>query len=323
VSTAKRERWTEADVLALPAGEHDYLERKSGNLLADSHMEKTLAKALSALVNSGGGHLLLGVRNDGKFDGVEPLHGGRTPTREWLEQFVPNLLDFPLDDFRVHEVEPASNSMIPTGKVAIVIDIADSERAPHQSQSDKLYYVRVAGKSQPASHRMLEDIRNRLRYPDIMLKRLEVVSVEPSAGMSSNSRVWRPRLDITLRWTLENTGRLKANNCCVFSEVNGQPAFAPDRDFHQVVQSRPANDWHGAFWELQYPVYPHMETDFRCRLSVNAAMDLGRLERVWVLPDICPLKELPIRWRVYADNAPPKSGQTTLEEMGFSRLAPH
>src|SRR5579863_5130650 len=91
-----KQRWTEADAAALPGGEHDFFERKSGAMMDDSDFRKNLGKALSAFANSGGGHLLLGVRDDGAFDGVNPIKSGRTSTREWLEQVVPNLLVFPL-----------------------------------------------------------------------------------------------------------------------------------------------------------------------------------------------------------------------------------
>jgi len=89
----KREGWTEEQVSALPLGEHDAFDRKSGRLLSDPDFEKDVGKELSAFANSGGGHLLLGVQNDGTFDGVPVIKKGRTTTREWLEQKIPALLD--------------------------------------------------------------------------------------------------------------------------------------------------------------------------------------------------------------------------------------
>src|SRR5436305_8341074 len=109
---AKRERWTEDDVLALPSGEHEYFDRKSGVLLNDRRkFEENLSKALSAFANSGGGHLLLGVRDDGTFDGVPRLIG-RQSTRDWIAQIAPNLVSYPLQDIRAHEVDPSSPSTI-------------------------------------------------------------------------------------------------------------------------------------------------------------------------------------------------------------------
>jgi len=37
MSFTKRERWIETEVLAFPAGEHDYFDRKSGKMLQDSN----------------------------------------------------------------------------------------------------------------------------------------------------------------------------------------------------------------------------------------------------------------------------------------------
>ncbi len=92
-------------MVALPMGEHDYFERKSGALLAKENYRDSLGKAVSAFANSGGGHLVLGVQDDGIFDGVDEFHkAGRTKTRDWLEQIIPNLVIYPLKDFRVHEV---------------------------------------------------------------------------------------------------------------------------------------------------------------------------------------------------------------------------
>lgn len=165
MSIAKRIRWIEDDVLSLPSGEHDYFDRKSGALLTDSEFQKKLAKALSAFANSGGGHLLLGVKDDGTFDGVPEIHKGRQSTREWVEQVAPNLVSYPLQDIRVHQVEPSIPSAIPSGKVVIVIDVGDSNLAPHQSIFAHIYYHRVGGHSTPAPHFYLETLRGRERYP--------------------------------------------------------------------------------------------------------------------------------------------------------------
>lgn len=145
----KRERWTENEVLALPKGEHDYFDRKSGALLDSGDFRKDLGKLLSALSNSGGGHVVLGVEDDGTMTGVAPLRG-RTPAREWLEQVIPNLVSFPLEDFRVHEVEAGTPTAIPSGCVVLVIDVGDSVLAPHQAEVSRTYYYREGGHSKPA-----------------------------------------------------------------------------------------------------------------------------------------------------------------------------
>ena len=155
-----KEKWTESEIKALPKGEHDYFERKSGDLIEQTFFRDKMSIAVSALANSGGGHILLGVRDDGTFDGVPPTRKN-TPTREFLEQIIPNLVDYPLATFRVHEVIPSEETEIPQGKIIIVIDIGDSPHAPHQTKHNKTYYYRPGGKSEPAPHFFLEALRNR------------------------------------------------------------------------------------------------------------------------------------------------------------------
>lgn len=161
----KRDHWTESEVLLLPSGEHDYLERKSGALLTDKDkFAKVMAKAISALANSGGGYIIFGQNDDGSFDGL-PEKEDKTPTREWLEQKLPYLVRYPLQDFRVHKVEPDTPTLIPANTIVVVIEIGDSNLAPHQSAKDDLYYYRVGGHSKPAPHFYLETLRGRSRFP--------------------------------------------------------------------------------------------------------------------------------------------------------------
>jgi hypothetical protein len=162
----KRERWTETEIASLPLGEHDYLERKSGRLIDQEDFRGKMAKALSAFANSGGGHIVFGVEDDGMITGMLP-NRGNTALREWFEQSLPGLVAFPLQDIRVHEVVPAIESAIPAGKVVIVVDIGDSSLAPHQSIIDQRYYYRVAGHSMPAPHFYIETLRNRLTKPSL------------------------------------------------------------------------------------------------------------------------------------------------------------
>jgi hypothetical protein len=202
----KRLEWTEDQIASLPAGEHDYFERKSGALFdaADRNpLYDTLAKAASAFSNSGGGHLVLGVRDDGTFDGVPLVITGRTRTRDWLEQKIPDLLDYRLGDFRVHTAIPATPTQIPANKELIIIDFGDSALAPHQSTRAHIYYYRSAGRSVPAPHFYLELLRQRLTNPalDFELSGLEFDAYEHE-GMIV--------LRIKAKFTIENTGRVAA-----------------------------------------------------------------------------------------------------------------
>lgn len=203
MSGIKKERWTEAEVLGLPPGEHDYFDRKSGALLNNPDFRKDLGKALSALANSGGGHIVLGMNDRGIFDGL-PAMRGNTPSREWLEQVIPSLLSYPLEDFRVHEVVQSSPSGIPAGRVAIVVDVGDSALAPHQAADMRTYYYREGGHSKPAPHFYLETLRNRLVNPSLTA---ELVAIQKAEAYEFEGGVF---VESRLDFSIENVGRVAA-----------------------------------------------------------------------------------------------------------------
>jgi hypothetical protein len=203
MNIVKREKWTEIDIDALPLGEHDYFERKSGQLFNKNKGEflDDVAKAISALANSGGGHLLLGVNNDGIPDGMPPKEG-KTSIKDWLEQKIPYLVDYSLSDFRVHLVLRSDPSRIPPDREVVVVDVGDSTLAPHQSSRDKTYYHRRAGRSERAPHFYLELLRQRLVNPvlDLALIKVKPIDAAPAEdgvfletklifAISNNSRV--------------------------------------------------------------------------------------------------------------------------------------
>jgi hypothetical protein len=226
MGTTKKEKWTEAEILALPPGEHDYFDRKSGALLADQNFRKEVAKALCAFANSGGGHLVIGITDHGVFDGVEPLQG-RTPTREWFEQIIPTLLSYPLQDFRVHEAEPSSPSGNPQGKVVIVIDVGGSVLAPHQSAFNPyIYYYRAGGHSVPAPHFYLETLRNRLINPVLKAELKEIVYVD--AARNGNDCLF---IRMALRFRVSNIGRVAAYKWALIVEHMAEHMEGRESDY--------------------------------------------------------------------------------------------
>jgi schlafen family protein len=200
-----RERWTEAEVLALPAGEHNYFERKRGAFLTKGDWRDSLSKVLSAFANFGGGHIVIGVHDDGHIDGVEVLKTGRTSTRDWLEQVIPDCLSPPLANFRVHTVVPAvEDTTILGGRVVIVIDVGDSVLAPHQAEKQRVYFYREGGRSEPAPHVYLEAIRTRLIGPLLVpvLMSLELTN--------SQQRDDQWFIEMALKFVVRNEGNLAA-----------------------------------------------------------------------------------------------------------------
>lgn len=231
---SKREKWAEQDIDELPPGENDNFERKSGQLFEKNKGEflDIIAKALSAFANSGGGHLILGVNDQGIPDGL-PQKVGNTSIKDWFEQKIPNLLDYALTVFRVHVVEKAVPSRIPSNSEVVVIDIGDSALAPHQSIRDRKYYYRSAGRSEPAPHFYLELLRQRLTNPAL---EFSLVKFIPQNTRLLDEGVF---LDAELHFRIENVGRIAAYKWGLFiRSINNLPD-GRENDYYPYRQNYP------------------------------------------------------------------------------------
>ena len=193
-----KENWIEDEILSLPAGEHNYFDRKGSGFLADGGFENDFSKALCAFANSYGGHLIIGVEDDGTITGVPLIHRGRQSNREFLEQKISTLLVPVLQDFRVHEVIPSTPSSIPPERTIIVIDVGDSGLAPHQTQRSNQYFYRSGSNSVNAPHLYLEGLRNRQTFPSPAVVKAwfsnvinPLIEFLESTRKSIESREWR------------------------------------------------------------------------------------------------------------------------------------
>ena len=228
----KKDRWTEDEILALPIGESDKFDRKEGTILSDTGYEEKIAKALSALSNSGGGHLILGVKDDGFIDGVKEFHKGRTKTREWLEQKIPYLLTPILQDFRVHDVEKSNPSLIPQDKIIIVIDVGDSNFAPHQSSKDNHYYYRAGGHSKAAPHQHLEFLWKREIYPGPRIAGAWVYRV---INLLLNRLTWEIKYLSEMDWNFDRHHQDSSTNLEVFQTKYQSGNYEQFYDFYDDI----------------------------------------------------------------------------------------
>lgn len=234
----KRDRWTEEDINELSEAEQDYFERKSGQLFDENKgaFLDTLAKAVSAFANSGGGHLLLGVTDDGMFDGLPPTIG-RASIKDWLEQKIPYLVDYPISNFRVHTAIRSDDSGIPQDREVVVVDIGDSSAAPHQSARDKTYYHRSGGRSEPAPHFYLELLRQRLVNPELDLTLEEIRLVD---AYEAEEDIF---LETEIIFSVENVGRVASYKWAIVIEQvndapNGRNDYYGNRRSYPIQKSR-------------------------------------------------------------------------------------
>jgi hypothetical protein len=313
--------WKEDDVLSLSSGENDTFERKGSRLLdltipnvKEGEVLDELGKQLSAFANTGGGQIVYGLANDGTVDngGVSRTIKGRQSTKEWLEDIVPTLTDFEIIGFNIFEIprNPAG-SMFAPDKTVYVVDVPDSERTPHQSKRDLKYYIRLGGKSRPAPHRIIEDIRNRARYP-----RLEVYDIQLS-GAAISSRANPPRavqsefrLNMNLSFGVRNIGGIRAANACLglssgvplSANVTGEECF--------LRRGSPGT----ILIELKNPLYPGMGITTGCMLQADAAVQILANAESLTFGGLSPT-ELPITVSVFADSSPSRKQEFRLNEI--------
>lgn len=330
--------WSIADISTLPIGEFDWLEIKGRKGLdlslprAEEHrIRATLSKALSAFANSGGGQLVYGLENPETLwqvdDGGIALDMRRPGTREWLEDIIPNLVDPPLRQFNVYVFSKSSPDLtLAPNQGIIVIDVADSEQAPHQA-NDHCYYGRIGGKSHPLNHRFVSDIFHRRRDPAIELSfviqerweraRQNQSSLPSQWGLNLNEPKLVDERTVTLAVTATNKGRVYAQYVNVVIDI---PAtlIATEWDTEDTVKN--VNGEPVSLWE---------ETNTR-RDIVGGKVGLDKyypdygpswfdpllpgLSQTWEkeLPDDLDMNQvsndLAFHWRVYADNTPERSG---------------
>jgi hypothetical protein len=328
------ETWDEDDVLALPRGENDTFERKGSRLLdftiagvTQDEVLNELGKQLSAFANTGGGRIFYGVADDGSVDdgGVTRLIRGRQTGKDWLETVAPAVVEYEIVGVNVYEVLPkAAGSVIARDKALYIVDIPGSDRAPHQSKRDSKYYVRLGGRSQPASHKLIEDIRNRRRHPVLALAsaRLQVLSLpirdrvvhfDPVLEISGEASV---RLYLTLR---NVSSTIMARHASLRIEHFPGSSWT---NYDNLTVTRRGEPPH--FWEFSAPVYPGME--IALWMDTNVSCVYGNVTAVaprggpWSFPGRAPAA-VGLPWTIFADNAPVSTGILRFDDLRFEQAA--
>lgn len=339
--------WDEEYLLNLPIGEFDWLEVKGRRGLDltlsnvnEPDIRENLSKAISAFANSGGGVLVLGLSNPQRRwqvdDGGIDLTIKRPSTREWLEDIIPTLVDLPLSSFNIYLVDnsTSSNSQITDNRGVFIIEIPDSEQAPHQA-IDHRYYARVGGKSRPIGHRLVSDIFGRRQYPKIQLDfGIEASTYVPEDSFSfSTPKIsgWplekeepkkRRRFELAIR--AKNVGRVFAKyvNSFVYIPTALVPEFElehnySDDDFEEIdgikyvvwikrntqrdlIKVEPAGvNQYGSSWFD--PLLPGLSYTWEWDLTEKF--------------DKNKMGDMRILWEVHADNAPMQSGSILIQEI--------
>lgn len=160
--------WDEQDLLdliRLGVQEGLELDYKQCDALQRSDGKKNeLSKDVSAFSNSAGGVIVYGMREDGHVPtSIDVGFDPNEISKEWLEQVINSRIQRRIDGVRVNQIALLTTS---PGKVAYVVSVPASIRAPHQA-ADKRFYKRFNFESVPMEEYEIRDIANRSSAPDL------------------------------------------------------------------------------------------------------------------------------------------------------------
>ena len=170
--------WNETDLQSLirdGVQESLSLDYKQSDSLSRSDGKKTeLSKDVSAFANSAGGTIVYGmVERDQLPTELDQGFDPKDISREWLEQVINSRIQPRIDGIRIKSVDLTSTH---PGRVAYVVSVPQSLRAPHQA-SDWRYYRRFNFQSVPMEDYEIRDVARRATVPVLELEARDLRSV--------------------------------------------------------------------------------------------------------------------------------------------------
>ena len=186
--------WDENDLLDMVKAktqESIELDFKESKALESTEKKKDdISKDVSAFANSAGGTVIYGMKEDKNTHVAAELDEGSDPTditKEWLEQVINSRIHRRIDGVRINQIPLTT----PKGRVAYVVYVPSSTRAPHQA-SDKRFYKRFNYQSVPMEEYEIRDVSRRGEVPDLriefMLQKTEAI-MNQEIGLSEPFRL--------------------------------------------------------------------------------------------------------------------------------------
>lgn len=299
--------WTLERLDELGPHEYDFQEFKSSPFLWDgngivSSFHHELSKQISAFANGGGGHIFLGVDDQGVPDEGIPVELKPGGTRSWIEDVVPKLVSPPLARFNVHEVRGIEDRRFRTrpDRAVYVVEVPSSEEAPHQAL-DHRYYLRIGGKSRPMGHVHVQDILRRTRQPHVDASRVGPYG----AAERILTDLRGPKVHIAFRLFVANHGRTMAHHV-------GTEILLPRPLVGREVRQRMLDTG-----EVQFTQTPGTIVMFRYHPTPLFPGQEIFSQLVWVgihrsNIEVVRSGEAALSWKIYADDATARVGRQSL-----------
>ena len=327
--------WDEGYILSLPVGEFDWLEAKGRRSLdltlpnmTEDTVLATISKEVSAFANSGGGTLVYGLTDpkagDTEWhvdDGGVSVSVKKGGTKEWLETVIPNQMDPPLEKFNVYAIPPSGpGTKIGEGRALFVVEVPDSQQAPHQAKDYK-YYSRVASRAQPIRHRQVLDILSRRQHPKMVMELvLEHVMVGDGRDIVMEG--------LALLVTAKNVGRVYGEYVTVVIQLPIQLLDHEMLDAEHVIDREGVRLQEVRLQNTTRDVVDLVgERPHRTRKYGPARFDpilpgMIKSWSVWLQDDFSAyafpgerLQNEIIRWEVFADSSPTEAGVARITEL--------
>jgi hypothetical protein len=181
--------WNESDLLGLVSDQvkesvvRDY---KAPESLENRDAKKIeISKDVSAFANSAGGTIVYGILEKGQIpiglEGVDPLK----TSREWIEQVINSRIQRRIDGIRINQIALTATH---PGKVAYVVTIPQSTRAPHMA-ADNRFYKRFNFQSVPMEeYEVREPIEKRSRHQEQGTQRIQQLEKVGESLLALQSR---------------------------------------------------------------------------------------------------------------------------------------
>lgn len=288
--------WREEDLLALirdQVEESFELEYKASPSLDNTDDRKTeIGKDVSSFANSAGGTIIYGItETNGRPQSLDGQLVPSTTRKEWLEPVIHGRIGPRLD----MPINPVSLATQYPGRVAYVVSVPQGKTA-HQA-SDNKYYKRNNFQSVPMQDHEVRDVMNRSRHPLIepVFNFKEITGARPS---------------LLLRIALRNVGAMRARDIkLVISITDG--LFSSSSPQFGVGTLRIDDQTYTTFSIQKTDLVIFPDEEFPLTDTYGPLTSTNKISNM----EICLTPGYDLRWKVYADDMPPKEGRILLEDI--------
>ncbi len=274
------------------------------------HIITEISKDVSSFANAAGGTIIYGVIDDNHI----PREIDKYPfdpnelSKEWLENVIDSNIRRKIDGVNINQIELTT---LNPGKVIYAVHVPQSLQGAHQA-IDYCYYQRRNFKVEPMEDYQVRDVMNRFNFP-VLQAQTDFVKLKKDSDEHQHQYAFG--------LSLINIGNVTAVNFGVdilfpevFSPVVTARSFLSeneefsegrlaDREYNfKKACYRNFGSNYVLFPSEEFPVFVSSRTN-RITYSINSK----NLK-------YCHSEKLSIRWTLFADNMPPKTGETDVYE---------